>query len=231
MVKRAVPALGRLFLVVAFFAGCAASPSSATAPSKNATPAASFDPTPVLTDAPMTPPPETPNLSSSDLAFPERPDWPGAPTMTAGGAVVPSAGEGGCGSVFYQERAYAADQCGPGSFPLDATPAKVGAHAALAIAYADGTLVTDRTFSGESVDFSVLASLVSSLRDLPVGQQDQLPSGRATLDLRGHLGSSGEVLATGPKAVGDYLIQVTGAVRVGDWTWTGVRFYYRLFVR
>jgi hypothetical protein len=151
--------------------------------------------------------------------------------MTAGSATVPGAGEGGCWSVFYQERAYAADQCGPGSFPLDATPTKVAARAALAIAYSDGALVTDRTFSGESVDFSVLASLVSSLRDLPVGQQEQLPSSRATLDLRGHLGPSGEVLATAPGAAGDYLVQVTGVVRVGDWAWMDVRFYYRLLVR
>ncbi len=179
----------------------------------------------------MATPTETPTPSLSDVTFPERPNWPGRPTMTAGSATVSGGGEGGCWSVFYQERAYAADQCGPGSFPLDATPTKVAAGTALAIAYFDGALMTDRTFSGEPVDFSVLASLVRSLRDLPAGRQEQLPSGRATLDLGGHIGSSGEVLATAPKAAGDYLVQVTGAVRVGDWTWTGVRFYYRLLVR
>ena len=222
--------LGPILLVAALLAGCGGSPAATKAPSETASPSASPDPTPTLTVSAMPTPTDVPTPSSSETVFPERPEWPGTPTMTAGSATVPGAGVGGCWSVFYQARGYAADSCGPGSFPLDATPTNVAAGAALAIAYAQGALVTDRTFSGEPAEFSVLASLVSSLRDLPVGQQEQLPSGGSTADLGGRIGSRGEVLATAPKTPGDYLIQVTGSVRVGAWSWAGPRFYYRLLV-
>jgi hypothetical protein len=151
--------------------------------------------------------------------------------MTAADVTVPGAGEGGCWTVAYLDRGWGGDSCGPGSFPLDTKPTEVAARAPLAIAYPSGAFVTDRTASGEPVDFSVLASLVDPLRDLPVGQQEQLPSGKATLDLSGRIGRGGEVFATAPRAPGDYLVQVSGAVRVGDWTWMGVRFYYRLLVK
>ncbi len=175
----------------------------------------------------------TPTAAPSQLepTFPDGPDWPGRPTMTAGDVTVPGAGEGGCWTVAYQERGWGGDSCGPGSFPLDTNPTEVAARATLAIAYPSGAFVTNRTYSGEPVDFSVLASLVGPLRDLPVGQQDQLPTGKTTLDLGGQVGPDGEVFATAPRAPGDYLVQVSGAIRVGDWTWLGVRFYYRLFVK
>jgi hypothetical protein len=180
-----------------------------------------------------TPSPSVPSTpGASEFVFPERPAWPGMPAMAAGDVIVPGAGTGGCPGVLYQDRGYGADQCGPGSFALDVSASGIAAGSPLVIAYPADAHISDRTFAGEPVEFSVLAAPLSAVQDLPVGQQERLPDGAATIDLGGRLSPSGEaVLATAPSAPGDYLVQVSGSVSIGDWTWIGTRFYYRILVR
>jgi hypothetical protein len=185
-------------------------------------PWASPSPTPQAATPTADPPPSEPPL-------PEPPGFPGLPAMRVGEITVAGAGTGGCWSVYYGDDLWAADGCGPGSFPLDVAPTTVAAGSNAVVGYeGDARLVVD-TFDGRRVELSVRAAPIPSLVGLGEGQQDELPTGGATLELVARF-DGGTVLTIMPRDPGDYLVEVHVAVRVGDWTWVGTRFYYRIVI-
>lgn len=182
---------------------------------------------PPATSAPAATP--TADAPASEPPLPEPPPFPGWPTMRVGEFAVAGAGAGGCWSVYYGDDLWTSDQCGPGSFPLDAAATIVTAGSDAVVGYDGDARLAWGTIGGRRIEMSVRAAPISQLIGLGEGEQDELPATGATLDLVTRF-DGGSVLAIMPRDPGDYLVEVFAAVQVGDWTWTGTRFYYRIAV-
>jgi hypothetical protein len=179
--------------------------------------------------APAATPTAVPAPSESPL--PEPPPFPGLPTMRAGEITVAGAGAGGCWTVLYADTVWGGDSCGPGSFPLGVASTTVAAGSEVVVGYDGGARLAWGTFDSRRVELSVRAAPISSLTGLGEFEQNELPSAAASLDLPARFdAAAGAVITEVPTAPGDYLVQVSAAVQVGNWTWTGTHFYYRITV-
>lgn len=182
-------------------------------------------PSPGPTAAPTAQAPS--QVSAHEESPASMPSDPGAPTMNAGTTTIALAGVGGCESVLYRNETVAMDYCAEASLPIDELATLVARGQRLVLRYGSPVRFVDGDDVGRKAALSVLAAPVSELRD----HQGLQFIGPGILDLGARLTDGGRAVgATAPEAPGDYLVQLTATVTIGDWSWAGNCFYYRVLV-
>jgi hypothetical protein len=234
-----------------FLAACAAStttvgpsllpsatPTQAVTPSPTVpgTPAATIAPTQVPTEVPSPTATLAPTPSTSSSEPPAGPAVFGPAMLTTSGEPVPNSDLGGCGSLWWNDTIYSSDDCGPHEFKLDAQPVVVAPGGTMTFASPAGyQFSVDRIAASPQAvgthSWAVAIAPISSLVDLPLGQQEGITPEHG-----------GRVLGYGDRAVisawvkaptqkGEYLVQLDASVNLGAWTFTWPRFFWRVSVQ
>ena len=220
-------------IVASLVAGCY-SPSTVSFGTGATASAPTASPPPILAEPTPTPAPTEPTPVQT-AAFPTLPPFPGPPTLDVGGTQVEPSDQGGCATVLYLARGYAADQCGPHTFKLDAATETVVAGQSMTLRAPTGWSFSADAIAGveapaDRAAWRVTVAPIAALVDLGPDQQELIPLIAGGRVLAESNEPASVVTVVAPTEPGEYLLQLGEDDFRDGWTILGTLWFWRISV-